>query len=74
MSINILFLFGFSENSQHSDDIHDFFHNYPVVYYDAPSKPKRLPKRGSSDEELLSLLKGMDGNSDLMSMLSMDQK
>ena len=45
------------------------------MYLPPPSRPmKRLPKRGSSDEELLSYLRGMDGASELMSMLQADQK
>ena len=59
------------------DGLHEYFHNYPenVMYIPPPSRPmKRLPKRGSSDEELLSYLRGMDGASELMSMLQADQK
>jgi len=59
------------------DGLHEYFHNYPenVMYLPPPSRPmKRLPKRGSSDEELLSYLRGMDGASELMSMLQTDQK
>ena len=59
------------------DGLHEYFHNYPenVIYVPPPSRPmKRLPKRGSSDEELLSYLRGMDGASELMSMLQADQK
>ena len=66
----------FIENGQ-QDGLHEYFHNYPehVMYLAPPSKPmKRLPKRGSSDEELLSYLRGMDGASELMSMLQTDTK
>ena len=72
---SILLFIHYLFSDEELDGPHDYYHHAPIVYLRPPAKLiKRLPKRGSSDEELLSYLRGMDGASELMSMLQTDQK